>query len=133
MSEHEKSVDESWKDQVSHEAQGCDCQHQDCQSSSCGCDDGAADHAEEMEVNFLNYITSLAFQTMIFLGEIPNPMTNQQDKNLGQAKFLLDTLILLRDKTKGNLDAKEDEILGSAIYELQLKYVEAVKNESPLV
>jgi len=50
---------------------------------------------------FLNYIASLGFQAMIFLGEMPNPFTNQMDKNLKQAKFLIDTLSLLKDKDHG--------------------------------
>ena len=46
---------------------------------------------------------------MIFLGEMPNPITNQVEKNLKQAKFLIDTLVILRDKTKGNLSKEEDD------------------------
>ena len=33
---------------------------------------------------FLNYVTSLGFQAMIFMGEIPNPVTNQIEKNLSR-------------------------------------------------
>ncbi|OGX41720.1 MAG: hypothetical protein A3G91_03710 [Omnitrophica WOR_2 bacterium RIFCSPLOWO2_12_FULL_50_9] len=47
------------------------------------------------ELNFLNYVTSLAFQAMVFLGEIPNPMTNETEQNLQQAKFVIDTLVML--------------------------------------
>ena len=63
----------------------------------------------EQELDFFNYIASLGFQAMIFLGEMPNPMTNQPEKNLKQAKFLIDTLVLLRDKTTGNLTKEEAE------------------------
>ena len=48
--------------------------------------------AEEQQLDFFNYIASLGFQTMIFLGEMPNPITNKTEKNLKQAKFLIDTL-----------------------------------------
>ena len=64
---------------------------------------------------------------MIFLGEMPNPVTNQVEKNLKQAKFLIDTLIILRDKTKGNLTKEEDDLLNGSIYELQLRYVDLSK------
>jgi hypothetical protein len=37
---------------------------------------------QEPQLDFFNYIASLGFQAMIFLGEIPNPLTNQVDKNL---------------------------------------------------
>ena len=87
----------------------------------------AAKEAVEPQLDFFNYIASLGFQTMIFLGEMPNPITNQVEKNLKQAKFLIDTLIILRDKTKGNLSKEEDDLLNGSIYELQLRYVDLSK------
>lgn len=84
----------------------------------------------EMEINFLNYISSLGYQALIFLGEIPNPMTNQPEKNLPQAKFLIDTLTMLKEKTKGNLNRQEETLLNSSVYELQLKYVEHIKQDA---
>jgi hypothetical protein len=83
--------------------------------------------AAEPQLDFFNYIASLGFQTMIFLGEMPNPVTNQTEKNLKQAKFLIDTLVILRDKTKGNLSKEEDDLLNGSIYELQLRYVDLSK------
>jgi len=85
------------------------------------------DAAAEANLDFFNYIASLGFQTMIFLGEMPNPVTNQTEKNLKQAKFLIDTLVILRDKTKGNLSKEEDDLLNGSIYELQLRYVDLSK------
>jgi len=87
----------------------------------------AAQAPAEPQLDFFNYIASLGFQTMIFLGEMPNPITNQVEKNLKQAKFLIDTLIILRDKTKGNLTKEEDDLLNGSIYELELRYVDASK------
>jgi hypothetical protein len=87
----------------------------------------AAPSAAEPQLDFFNYIASLGFQTMIFLGEMPNPVTNQTEKNLKQAKFLIDTLIILRDKTKGNLSKEEDDLLNGSSYELQLRYVDLSK------
>ena len=89
--------------------------------------DDAAKTAAEPQLDFFNYIASLGFQTMIFLGEMPNPMTNQVEKNLKQAKFLIDTLVILRDKTKGNLSKEEDDLLNGSIYELQMRYVDLSK------
>ena len=85
---------------------------------------------QEPQLDFFNYIASLGFQAMIFLGEVPNPITNEVDKNLKQAKFLIDTMVVIREKTTGNLTKEEAELLNGSIYELQLRYVEAVKKES---
>jgi len=83
----------------------------------------------EPQLDFFNYIASLGFQTMIFLGEMPNPISNKSEKNLKQAKFLIDTLVILRDKTKGNLSKEEDDLLNGSIYELQMRYVDLSNKE----
>ena len=80
-------------------------------------------------MNFSNYFTSLCIQVMVFMGEIPHPVTRLVQKNLEQAKLLIDTLVMLREKTKGNLTKKEDNLLNSSLYELQMRYVEAVQQE----
>ncbi len=81
-------------------------------------------------LNFLNYISSLAYQAMIFLGEIPNPNTNLVTKNLEQAKFIIDTLAILRSKTKGNLNKQESDFLNGSLYELQMKFIEIYQKET---
>ncbi|MFT5169415.1 MAG: hypothetical protein ACI8Q2_000023 [Candidatus Omnitrophota bacterium] len=117
--ENEKKIAESWKDSAKDEKDVL--VGQDAESDS---------EQAAMEVSFTNYISSLGFQAMIFLGEMPNPMTGDTDKNLNQAKFLIDTLDLLKEKTKGNLDASEEGLLNASVYELQMKYVD-VLNKKP--
>ena len=75
-----------------------------------------------MEVNFLNYIASISYQALIFMGENPNPITNEKQKNLKQAKLLLDTLEMLQYKTEGNLTQEEDSFLKNTFFELQNKF-----------
>lgn len=91
--------------------------------------DGVNDAGGIPDVNFISYVTSLAFQAVIFLGEMPNPLTNELEKNYPQAKFLIDTLALLKEKTEGNLSQEENETLTNMLYELQMKYVEVIKGE----
>ena len=86
---------------------------------------------QEPQLDFFNYIASLGFQAMIFLGEVPNPITNQLEKNLRQAKFLIDTMVLIREKTEGNLSKEEAELLNGSIYELQRRFVEIAQKEQP--
>ena len=61
------------------------------------------------------------------LGLIPDPLTNEQKKNLPQAKQTIDLLTILKDKTKGNLDKEEETLLNDALYDLRIKFVEASK------
>ena len=88
------------------------------------------EEAAEPQLDFFNYIASLGFQAMIFLGEMPNPITNQPEKNLKQAKFLIDTLVLIREKTTGNLSKEEAELLNGSIFELQRRFVEIAQKET---
>ncbi len=146
----EKSVDESWKESAAQEkerleniarATGADKTSVKgnpppaSQPSSGSQQQSPSGQAHEepssaYEVDFINYISGLAYQAMVFLGEIPNPVTNTSEKNLEQAKFVIETLILLQEKTKGNLTRKESDVLNTAAYELQMKYVEASQKEA---
>lgn len=85
------------------------------------------EHPAEEKIDFFGYVASLAFQAMIFLGEIANPLTGKTEKNPEQAKLLIDTLVLLREKTRGNVTEAEKGLLDSSIYELQLKYVQGLQ------
>lgn len=128
----EKSVDESWKDDASTEKEtlqetGKEVEAPHEHGDDCGCGHEQGDAAEEVAVNFTNYVTSLGFQALIFMGAVPNPMTNEITKNLEQAKFLVDTLAMIKEKTAGNLSKQEEDLLGATCYELQLKFVEISK------
>jgi len=79
--------------------------------------------------DFSFFITTLSLQASIALGHIPNPATNKTDEDLNQAKFLIDTLGMLEDKTKGNLNAEESKLLENLLYELRSAYLAKSKGE----
>lgn len=131
----DKYIDEDWKDAVAREKEKGPKQSQpqppqQPQAQQPPAQEEAAEEepAPPTDITFLNYISSLAYQAMFFLGEIPNPVDNRIEVNLEQAKFTIDTLLLLRHKTKGNLNKQEADMLNGSLYELQMKYVELVKN-----
>ncbi len=130
MSE-EKFIDESWKQTADKEKQilGADGQPLGSSPEKSQPQDTDAQEQQALELNFVGYMTSLAFQAMVFLGEVPNPATNLVEKNLEQAKLLIDTLALLREKTKGNLNKQEQDTINAYIYELQMKFVEVLEKE----
>ena len=123
----DKYVDESWKDAVAGEKEKKSEPLIGTEAAAPAQDEGS--EAEYGELNFLNYLSSLVFQAMIFLGDMPNPITQQPEKNLRQAKFLIDTLALLREKTKGNLTKQEEDLLNGSLYELQMRYVDVFSQE----
>jgi Domain of unknown function (DUF1844) len=73
---------------------------------------------------FLNLIYALHFSAMQGMGKIKNPLTDKIERNLAHAKESIDMLLLLRDKTKGNLTADEEKILTGIISEVQINYVD---------
>ena len=84
------------------------------------------------EPDFNFFITTLSVQASIALGRIPNPVTNQKEEDLAQAKFLIDTLGMLKEKTKGNLTKEEGEFLENLLYDLRTEYIAkatGVKND----
>lgn len=80
-----------------------------------------------LEANFNILTSSMAMECLIFLGEIPNPITKKKEESLDQARYVIDTLSLLKDKTKGNLTAEETNNLDNILYELRTKFVEKDK------
>jgi hypothetical protein len=46
--------------------------------------------------------------------------------NLPAAKDVIDMLGVLQEKTKGNLDPREEELLTGLLYELRMTYLEIV-------
>ena len=60
---------------------------------------------------------------MLQLGEINNPLTGQATIDLNGAKFNIDLLNILKEKTEGNLEDQEKEDLEKIVYELKMLYV----------
>ena len=80
------------------------------------------------EVDFSNFVLSLAATAMVQLGMVPDPeMGESGEPNLLIAKHTIDSLAMMRDKTQGNLDAEEEQLLDSMLYELRMRFVEAGK------
>ena len=80
-------------------------------------------------IDFSLYVAILGQSAMMQLGKIMNPATGKLDKDLIQAKFTIDVLGILEEKTKGNLTREESELLKSTLTNLRLNYVEEVKEE----
>ncbi len=78
------------------------------------------------EVSFNGLIFSLSSSAMIYLGEVPDPGTNKKIKDLELAKHTIDTISMLKEKTKGNLTEEEEKFLDSVLADLKWRYVKAV-------
>ncbi len=79
----------------------------------------------KMEPTFSALIFSFAAAALMYLGLEKNPQTGQFEKNLDVAQMNIDWLIILREKTKGNLSEEEANYLNAVITDLQIKFVQA--------
>ncbi len=79
------------------------------------------------EASFSLFASSLVTQALISLGEVENPFSKTKNHNLDQAKFTIDTLQIIKDKTNGNLADDEKKLLDTALYDLRMRYVEKSK------
>lgn len=81
------------------------------------------------EINFSTFVISLSTQALMHLGEIANPLSGNVESDIPLAKQMIDILGMLQEKTRGNLDAGEESLIEDILFDLRMKYVEAVKKK----
>ncbi len=79
------------------------------------------------EVNFNSLIFSLSSSALLHLGEIADPQSGQKKKDIALAKHTIDTIAMLKAKTKGNLNGEEEKFLESILTDLRWRYVKAAE------
>jgi hypothetical protein len=86
----------------------------------------ASDDTFKLDTSFSALIITLSSSAWIGLGKIADPVSGEVKKELKTAKFGIDTLLMLRAKTSGNLDSDEKKLLDSVVAELQANFAETV-------
>jgi len=76
------------------------------------------------EASFLNFLSGIAAQGLMQLGELPNPIDGERQVNLPHARYTIELLAVLRTKTEGNRDAEEESYLQSMISDLERRYAQ---------
>jgi len=85
----------------------------------------AARDAAMPEIDFSTFILSLSTSALYHLGLVDDPQTGERGQpDLALASQTIDTLAILQEKTRGNLDDEEDRLLDSLLYELRMRFVE---------
>ena len=75
--------------------------------------------------NFRLMVQRMAYQGLLGLGVLENPVTGTTGVNLPSAKMILDDLRMLMEKTAGNLDDEEREHLEGIVRDLESAYAKA--------
>lgn len=120
MSETPKKIiiDEDWKQEAQMEKESLEAKlEQEKQAKS----------QPMPNASFDVLINSLAMPAMLNLGMISMP---NHTPNLGEAKFYIDLLEVVEQKTKGNLEVAEHNTLTALLYELRMAFVAATQRPS---
>src|SRR5205814_878263 len=87
-----------------------------------------ADKAANPETPFTNFIEPLIAQAYMSLGMLRNPYQPQAKIDTASARQMIDIIILLHEKTAGNLTPDEEDFLNTHLSELKLAYVQRTKS-----
>jgi len=90
------------------------------------------EHEHEHDHNshlFVMLIFNFAQLAMVNLGKIANPETKETKVDLQGARYFIDSLVMLREKSKGNLSKEESDLLDDQIAMLQMKYAETAEDQ----
>ena len=75
------------------------------------------------QVTFTNFVLSLSTSALFHFGDFPEYEGGKTEKNLPAAKQTIDILDMLSEKTKGNLNENENNLIQGVLYELKMPYV----------
>lgn len=85
-------------------------------------------HGELPTPTFATFVLSLSTSALLQLGVIDDPSGGPRpEADLTLARHTIDILEVLREKTLGNLDEQEEELLTGVLHDLHLRFVEAQK------
>jgi Domain of unknown function (DUF1844) len=73
--------------------------------------------------SFEMLVTTLATEAMIGLGQFPHPMTGKMHPDAAQARYAIDMLEMLSEKTKGNLTPGEERGMRDLLHQLRMAFV----------
>jgi hypothetical protein len=80
------------------------------------------------QVTFASLVLSLNTTALFHLGELDHPESGEKVVDHELVKHTIDTLVLLREKTTGNLESDESELLNNVLYDLKMRFVKAKDN-----
>ena len=136
----EITADEEWKQRVKAEDAALDQQRQEEAAEK---DSGESDHGSEAKdpdpridpkqippADFSILVGMFSTQAMVALGMISDPATGKADPQLELARYFIDLLGVVDEKTKGNLELNEQSLLESTLHQLRMAYLEKSNSSS---
>ena len=124
MSEEPKIiVDEDWKDQVQKEKEQLR-EQESAKSAADGAPQGGPGGQEIPPASMQFLISMLSSQVMMALGFLPDPSGQQPPVDMGMAKHFIDLLGVLEEKTEGNLNEEEKQMLTESLHQFRMAFMQ---------
>ena len=79
---------------------------------------------ENVEATFSMLAMSMASSAVMAMGLSPDPSTGKTQADKHMARFNIDLLAMLKDKTKNNLTIEESDFLTQLLQDLQMKFLQ---------
>jgi hypothetical protein len=79
--------------------------------------------AEPERTLFNEFLMGIASSAFIYLGLVEHPATGRRQVDMTAAKESIDMLVMLREKTKGNLSRGEEKFFDDLLTDLKMQYV----------
>jgi hypothetical protein len=119
-------IDEDWKSQVQAEKEAAAKARPTVESSDApaGAPQGEAGDSPMPAASLELLLTMLATEALVALGQMPHPATGQVQAHPSQAKYLIDTIEVLKAKTEGNLTPGEQQLMEMLLHQLRMVYVD---------
>jgi len=90
--------------------------------------------ADKPEITFSLFVLSLSATAEIHLGLLPAPGSDEPAApNLKEAAHLIEVIAMLKEKTEGNLEESEEQLIEAVLFDLRMRYVEAAGTEKRVV
>jgi hypothetical protein len=112
-----------FKDSRSSQLSEDEAQDHDTQKEAQKTEPAEGETQQPFKLDFSTFIMSLTSSAFYHLGDIADPETGKTETNLPAVQQTIDMLIMLREKTQGNLTEEETKLLEQLVYELQMKFV----------
>jgi hypothetical protein len=129
MAEDEQKIiiDEDWKSQVQAEKEAAarvKPSAPDGGAATAAPSQAAARDAPMPPASLELLLTMLATEALVALGQMPHPATGQVQTQRNQAEYLIDTIDVIKEKTKGNLTPGEQQLIETLLHQLRIVFVD---------
>lgn len=79
---------------------------------------------QQQQLLFMMLVQQHQQIAMMGMGKMENPQTGETERELKSAKFAIDTLLMLKEYTEGNLPKKLDNYLTETLNNLRVSYAD---------